>query len=250
MLAFLILSLGVAIGSFLNVCIYRIPRGESLVFPPSHCPYCGHRLGPADLVPVLSYLWLRGRCRYCRERISPQYPLVELGTGGLFLLLCHLYGPSPELVSRLVLASGLLVAALIDARHYRIPNQVVAFLAASGVALNLWTQELAWWQVAAGAGIGGGVLAALALLSRGGMGEGDVKLAGAVGLYLGPAGAVMTLFLAAALGAIIGGLLILLGRRGRKEPIPFAPFLAVAAVTVHTAGETLWQFYLSWAGWS
>lgn len=240
--------LGLAVGSFLNVCIYRLPRGESLVFPPSRCPSCRHRLGVRDLVPVLSYLWLKGRCRYCGQRISPQYPLVELGTGGLFLLLCRIYGPSPELASRLVLASGLLVAAVIDLRHYRIPNRLVAFLAVAGLLLNLWTHELPWWQVFAGAVVGAGVLGALAVLSRGGMGEGDVKLAAATGLYLGPVGQALAIFLAAAVGAAVGGILILSGRKKRRDPIPFAPFLGLGSIITQVWGPSLWHLYLSWAG--
>lgn len=239
--------LGMVIGSFLNVCIYRLPRGESVIFPPSRCPSCEHRLGPLDLVPVLSYLSLRGRCRYCGQKISPQYPLVELGMGGLFALLYRVYGPSPELVSRLVLASGLLVAAMIDLRHYRIPNQLVAFLAVAGPLLNLWTHELSWWQVLAGAAVGAGILGALAILSRGGMGEGDVKLAAATGLYLGPVGQALAIFLAAAVGAVVGGILILSGRKRGRDPIPFAPFLGLGSVIAHVWGEALWRLYLSWA---
>lgn len=242
------LIFGVLTGSFLNVCIYRLPRGESIVFPPSHCPSCGHRLAAWDLVPVLSYLWLRGRCRYCRQRISLQYPLVELGTAGVFVLIYRVYGLSPGLAGRLLLASALLVVALTDARHYRIPNKVVAFLAAAGLALNLWTHELPWWQVFAGAAVGGGILGALAVLSRGGMGEGDVKLAAATGLYLGPGRQALAIFLAAALGAVVGGVLIVAGRKTRRDPIPFAPFLAVGTMVAYLWGDTLWLFYLSWAG--
>ncbi|MGB9887038.1 MAG: prepilin peptidase [Moorellales bacterium] len=244
----LVCTVGLAVGSFLNVCIYRLPRGESLAFPPSRCPTCGHRLTPQDLVPVLSYLWLKGRCRYCGERISPQYPLVELGAGGLFGLLYSIYGLSPELISRLVLASGLLVAAAIDLRHYRIPNQLVVFLTVAAPLLNLWTRELPWWQVLAGAAVGAGILGALAVLSRGGMGEGDVKLAAATGLYLGPAGQVLAIFLAAAAGAMVGGVLIASGRKKRRDPIPFAPFLGAGSFIAYVWGADLWRLYLSWAG--
>jgi prepilin signal peptidase PulO-like enzyme (type II secretory pathway) len=152
------------------------------------------------------------------------------------------------LVSRLVLASGLLVAAVIDLRHYRIPNRLVAFLAVAGPLLNLWTRELPWWQVFAGAVVGAGILGALAILSRGGMGEGDVKLAAATGLYLGPAGQALAIFLGAALGAVVGGILILTGRKKRRDPIPFAPFLGVGSVIAHVWGPSLWRLYLSWAG--
>lgn len=244
----LLFWLGLTIGSFVNVCIYRLPRGESLVFPPSRCPHCGHRLAAWDLVPVLSYLWLGGRCRYCRQRISLQYPLVELGTAGLFVLVFYVRGLSPGSVSGLVLASALLVVALTDARHYRIPNQVVAFLAAAGLLLNIWTRELSWWQMLVGAAVGGGVLGALALLRRGGMGEGDIKLAAATGLYLGPGRQFLAIFLAAALGAIVGSVLILLGCKKRQDPIPFAPFLAVGTLVAYLWGDYLWFLYLSRVG--
>ncbi|MBC7346167.1 MAG: prepilin peptidase [Clostridia bacterium] len=240
--------LGIVVGSFLNVCIHRIPRGESLVFPPSRCPLCGHRLAPADLVPVLSYIWLEGRCRYCGQRISPRYPLVELATGLAFELLYRTCGLGPGLVTRLVLVSALLVVAFIDARHYRIPNEIVVFLAIAGVALNFWTRELSWWQVPGGAAVGGGILGALALLSRGGMGEGDVKLAAATGLYLGPGRQALAIFLAALFGAVVGGVLVLLGRKRRRDPIPFAPFLAAGTMVACLWGDLLWLFYLSRAG--
>lgn len=240
--------LGVVVGSFLNVCIYRIPRGESVVFPPSRCPSCGHRLAPLDLVPVLSFIWLKGRCRYCGQRISPRYPLVELGTGLAFELLYRTSGLGPGLVARLVLVSALLVVALIDIQHYRIPNEIVVFLALAGVALNFWTRELSWWQVLGGAAVGGGILGALALLFRGGMGEGDVKLAAATGLFLGPAPQALAIFLAAVLGSLVGGVLILTGRKKRRDPIPFAPFLAAGTVIAYLWGELLWSFYLSAIG--
>jgi len=199
-------------------------------------------------VPVLSYLWLKGRCRYCHHRISPRYPLVEVATGLGFELLYLRYGPEPSLASRLVLFSALLVVALIDVQHYRIPNEVTVFLAVSAVVLNLWTRELTWWQVGAGALVGGGILGGLALASRGGMGEGDVKLAAATGLFLGPAGQLLAILLAAGLGAAVGGILILGGRKGRRDPIPFAPFLAMGTVAAYLWGEALWRLYLSWAG--
>lgn len=173
---------------------------------------------------------------------------MELGTAGLFALVYRVQGLSPGLAGRLLLASALLVVALTDARHYRIPNQVVAFLAVAGPLLNLWTRELAWWQVLAGAAVGAGILGALALLRRGGMGEGDIKLAAATGLYLGPGRQALAIFLAAALGTVVGGMLVLSGRKKRRDPIPFAPFLAVGTLVAYLWGDALWLFYLSRAG--
>lgn len=247
------LLLGLIAGSFLNVCVYRIPRSESIVFPPSRCPDCGHRLAAWELIPVLSFVLLRGRCRECGGRIPAQYPLVELGTGIMFALIYLAYGFSPGLAGRLVLASALLAVSLIDIYHYRIPNRIVLFIAAAGVALNLWTGEVSWLYALSGALVGGGTLLAVALLATAmlkqqGMGEGDIKLCAATGLYLGPLNQAVAIFLAAFTGAVIGGIFILWGRKKKRDPIPFGPFLALGTMIAYLWGHQLWMAYKSLFG--
>lgn len=244
MLAIFWFILGLVIGSFLNVCIWRLPRGESIIYPPSHCPSCGHALHWRDLVPVFSYLALRGRCRYCEARISPRYPLVEALTGGLFLFLGWHYGLSPRLPAALVLVCVLEVAAFVDLEHQRIPNSLVLFGAVAGVVLNLLGGGPGWLEMALGALAGGGVLWLVAVASREGMGGGDVKLAAMAGLYLGWRSALVGLFLGVLGGGVVAAALLAARRLGRRDPMPFGPFLAVGFWVALVWGEELLAWYL------
>jgi len=226
----LIFMLGLVIGSFLNVCIYRIPKGESLVFPSSRCPACGQQLKFFDLVPVASFFVLGGRCRFCRGKISPRYPLVEFLTGCLFAAIYARIGLTPSLVPALSLTAVLIVVAFIDIDYYRIPDILVAFGFALGIALRIWIPFVTWEAAFFGVVLGGGILLLIALVSRGGMGGGDVKLAALIGFFLGWHRVLLTLFLAALFSSLAGITLILLQKKGRKDPIPFGPFLALGAV--------------------
>jgi leader peptidase (prepilin peptidase) / N-methyltransferase len=240
---------GLVVGSFLTVVTERVPRRESIVAPRSHCPSCGTTIRNRDNVPVLSYLALGGRCRECRTRISPVYPLVELATGGLFAGAAAAF---PRVFSAALVAAllGLLVAlSVIDARHKIIPNRIVypslvafavlvAVGAASGEGLS-----------AVRAGIGflafGGGLLLVALISPRGMGMGDVKLAALIGLVLGSFG---LSYVAVAAGAAIlaGGLgaMAVLAAGRRRTTIPFGPYLAVGAAVAAFAGPQLSAAYL------
>ncbi|WP_051618187.1 prepilin peptidase [Desulfofundulus thermocisternus] len=237
--------LGLCTGSFLNVCIHRLPRGMSLVAPPSHCPACGARLGPLDLIPVLSYLFLRGRCRHCRGVISPRYPLVELLTGFGFLLITREYGFHLYTAGLLVLFSVLVVASFIDLDHRIIPDRLTLFALAAGVLLAALRGADFFRDGLLGAALGGGILLLVALLSRGGMGGGDVKLAFALGWYLGWQEILVALFLAFLLGAVVGGLWALGTGRTLKTAIPFGPFLSSGAMLAALAGDRLISWYLN-----
>ena len=234
---------GLMIGSFLNVVAYRLPRGESLVRPRSHCTGCGAEVRPYDNVPVLSRLLLRGRCRSCSERISPRYPLVELLTGALFAAIAIVRGVDARLALELPFAAMLVAVAAIDIDHRIVPNRILAPMAVYGVVVGaLVDPHVLVAGLIAGAGAFTFLLVA-ALAYPAGMGMGDVKLAGVMGLFLGlsilPALAVA--FIA---GSVVGiALLVRHGADARKRGVPFAPFMALGGVVGLLAGPELIHLY-------
>lgn len=250
MTAFLVVAcavLGLCVGSFLNVVVWRVPRHESVVSPPSHCPACDTEIRPRDNVPVLSWLLLRGRCRTCGVHISARYPLVEAGTGLLWAALAWRFGADWALPAYLVLGAGLVALALIDLDTFLLPNRIVYPLTVAVVAL-LAAAAIAGDDVGhLGRALVGGAAAftvflVLHLVSPRGMGFGDVKLAFVLGVALGWVSAAtvfLGLFLAFLLGSVIGILLIATGRRGRRDHVPFGPFLALGTVLALLLGEPL-----------
>lgn len=240
----LVFVLGLVAGSLANVVIYRLPRGQSVVAPRSFCRSCGETLGAADLAPVVSYLWLRGKCRYCRAPISVAYPLVELLTAFLFLLAWARFDLSVQLVPALVLLFLLVVVSGIDLSHRIIPNRLVV-AGVAGWVLASWAGPIAPVRASlTGLVVVGGVFAAAHFLSRGGMGAGDVKLAAMIGLYLGWKGGLVASFLAVVAGAVLGLALLLARRKGRRDAIPFGPFLAAGATGALFWGEEIIRAYL------
>ena len=237
--------LGLAIGSFLNVCIWRLPREESIIRPGSHCPACSAALGVRDLVPVLSWIFLRGKCRFCGAKISPRYPAVELLTGGLYLVTYLHYGPSWEMIAAMLFSAFMVAITFIDLDHQIILDGMLALLAVSGLALQLVTGAVGFWSMWLGALIGGGLLLALAIISRGGMGGGDVKFAAALGFWLGWPGILLGLFIGFVSGGFISLLLLVSGLRGRKDFIPFGPFIAFGAWITLLYGKQILAWYMS-----
>ena len=235
--------LGAVIGSFLNVVVHRLPRGESLARPGSHCPGCGAAVRPYDNVPVLSWLALRGRCRDCGEPISPRYPLVELLTAVVFTAVAAVRGLDEGLLLELVLAAALITVAAIDLDHRIIPNKVLLPVAVYGLAVAavIRTDDLPELLIAAAAAFLVLLLAALAYPA--GMGMGDVKLAGVMGLYLGRA--VAPALLAAFLAGTVVGLAIIAreGTAARKKGVPFGPFLALGGIVGLLCGPELVDLY-------
>jgi leader peptidase (prepilin peptidase)/N-methyltransferase len=234
---------GLVIGSFLNVVAYRLPRGESIVNPPSHCPGCDAPIKPWDNVPLLSWLFLRGRCRNCSTRISARYPLVELLTGVLFAALAVSNGLNDDLVVLLPFAAMLIAVADIDLEHRIVPNKIVVPMAIYGVAASavVRTDMLPELLIAGAAAFTFLLLAAL--IHPAGMGMGDVKLAGVMGLYLGAsiAPAMLVAFLT---GSVVGiAVMLRHGAGGRKKGVPFAPFLAFGAIVALFAGPQLIHLY-------
>lgn len=253
---------GLVIGSFLNVCIYRLPRGKSIVSPPSACPRCSTPLRPWENIPVVSYLFLRGRCRGCGEPISLRYPLVELLNGALYVLVVYTFGTGWHLPLLFAFVSALVVITFIDLDFQIIPDVitlpgiVIGLAAASLVlpdpfALGSVTpqdaQIVGITNAAIGFLLGGGLFYLIAVLSRGGMGGGDIKMMAMVGAFMGWKAVLLTTFLGSLAGSLIGVFLILFKGKGRKTRIPFGPFLALGAVITLFLGEPLlrWYFTLS-----
>lgn len=254
MIWLIVFALGSAIGSFLNVVIYRIPAGLSIVHPPSRCPQCLHRLGKSENMPIIGWLRLGGKCRHCGVKISPRYPLVEASMGIIFLLVFQYFGISLETLGYWAFLSWLLALALIDLDTMTLPNA----LTKSGLLVGLGFQ-LGWGFQAQGAipqlmtGIQGAVvgiwlfeaiaLAASIALGQQAMGSGDSKLAAMMGAWLGWKYLLVGSFLACALGAFLGGGAIALGWIDRRQPIPFGPFLALGAALSVFMGKWLLQSY-------
>jgi len=244
--------LGLVIGSFLNVCIDRLPANKSIISPPSRCPSCQRRLSVRDLIPLLSYLWLRGRCRYCQSPIPKRIFLVELSTGILFALLYQSYGLSPRLGIMLFYSCLFIQIFVVDLEQGLILNKVVYPAVAVSLLFAVFIPQP--WIIQAniqgianfaiGGGIGFGMLFLIALVSRGGMGWGDVKLAALIGFSTGFPLVFVALVMAAIMGGIVSVLLVLLRKKGRKEAIPFGPFLVTATFITLLWGNAILGWYL------
>jgi leader peptidase (prepilin peptidase)/N-methyltransferase len=243
LLVFLII-LGLLIGSFLNVCIYRLPQEKSIITPPSLCTTCGTRLIPWDLIPVISYLLSRGHCRYCGTTFSSRYAIVELLTAVLFVWCFQIFGLSPLLIKSLILTSFLLVITFIDYDHQFILNKVLLWFSISGITINLWTISVNIWDMLFASLLGGGLLLLIAIASQGGMGDGDIKFAASLGLWLGWKYLLLALLLSFVVGGIGGLFLLLLKIKSRKDFIPFGPFIALGALVSMLYGSEVLSWYL------
>lgn len=255
----LIFTLGASFGSFLNVVIYRLPAGMSLISPPSRCPHCEHRLGKTENIPVFGWLCLKGRCRWCHAPISMRYPIVEAVTGWLFLLVFWQFGLNLTTVGYWALLSWLLALSLIDLDTMTLPNP----LTQSGLVLGLLFQGILGWQQGqmtgfahqlmfgiAGVVLGIWLLDAIAIIGtlmfgRQAMGGGDPKLIAMIGAWLGWKMVLLTCFFACAVGAVIGGSAIALGILKRQQPMPFGPFLALGGAISLFWGEKLINAYIN-----
>jgi leader peptidase (prepilin peptidase)/N-methyltransferase len=238
-------ALGATVGSFLNVVAYRLPRGESLVRPGSRCPGCATAIKPYDNLPVLGWLLLRGRCRSCKIRISPQYPIIEAACALLAVSVVLAKHSAVDVALGLTLIGVLVPVALIDLEHRIIPNKITLPAAVAAVAIGLALHPAGVpEQLIAGAGAGGFLLAFLLAYPRG-MGMGDVKLAAVLGLFLGRSVAVAILG-GVLIGALVGGLVMArLGvAQGRKTAVPFGPFLALGGIIALLAGPDIVHWYL------
>ena len=224
-LAIIIFLYGITIGSFLNVCIYRMPLEQSVVFGNSHCTKCEKNIKFYDLIPLFSYMFLRGKCRFCGEKISIRYPLVELINGVLYLLAFLKFGLSMEMVFYCLLSSILFVIAVIDFEHKIIPNELLIAALLLGIVFHILNggflnSVIGFFAVSV-------LLYIIALLSKGGIGGGDIKMMAAFGFCIGWQNILLSLFIASIIGSMVAIYLLVFKKYGRKTEVPFGPFLAV-----------------------
>ncbi len=240
---------GGMIGSFLNVCICRLPKNESIVWPGSHCPHCQQAIKFYDNIPLLSYFLLRGKCRHCEGPISIQYPLVEGITVLSSLLLIMTFGPSLAFLFYFAFVAALIVVTVIDLYHQIIPDVISIPGIVVGLLASLLIPEISFWNSLIGILVGGGSLFLVAtlyqwLFKREGMGGGDVKLLAMIGAFLGWKAVLLTIILSSLIGSITGILIMVLKGKDFKYAIPFGPFLSLGAVIALFYGESLIRWYL------
>ena len=239
---------GALIGSFLNVCIHRLPRGTSIVWPASACPTCGRALSWFENIPIVSYAFLRGRCRTCRTPISSRYPIVEALTAAMFGLAWWYYGPTPLVASRIVFGCMLIVLFAIDLEHHLLPNVITIPGIVIGFLFSV-INDPGWKSSLIGIVVGGGVLYVIAegyyrVRHEEGLGMGDVKMLALIGAFLGWPLTLLSLMIASIAGTIIGIALIATGRGTMKYALPFGTFLAIGAAVSAAVGQAILDWYL------
>ncbi|OGU15056.1 MAG: peptidase A24 [Geobacteraceae bacterium GWC2_53_11] len=247
------LVFGMVVGSFLNVCICRMPNNESIVSPPSHCPHCSYQIRWYDNIPLLSYLILRGKCRGCGAHISLQYPLVELLNGVLALFLFLRFGPTLAFATLFLLCSALVVITFIDIEHQIIPDEISLSGIVIGFVLSFFLKGHTWLNSLLGILLGGGSLLLVAyiyqrLTGKDGMGGGDIKLLAMMGAFLGWKAIPFIIFASSLIGSVVGISIMLLQKKDSKLAIPFGPYLAFGAVLYIFYGKPLIHWYLNLSG--
>lgn len=245
LLSVYIFILGLVLGSFYNVVGFRMAKGESIVHPPSHCLACGRRLHFLDLIPVLSYLFLRGRCRGCGNKISWIYPIIELCCGLLFLAVFLHSTSFTGVLTGWLLISLLLIIFVSDLSEMMIPDKVLIVFLILFAGLRILVPMHPWWDPAAGFAAGFLMLLAIAYLSKGGMGGGDIKLFAVLGVILGLQGVITSFLLSALYGALFGSIGLLSGYIKRGQPVPFGPFIVLGTLTAYFFGQTMINMYIS-----
>jgi leader peptidase (prepilin peptidase)/N-methyltransferase len=238
---------GSMVGSFLNVVIYRVPRGESIVSPPSRCPSCARELRFFENVPIVGWIALGGRCRTCHARIPIRYPIVEAATAALFVLHYSVFGLEPLFYVRLAFACLMLALFFIDLDHHLLPNVITLPGLVAGLVASLFVPP-GWRDALIGAVFGGGILllmfyAWLWVRREEALGMGDVKMLAMIGAFLGWRLALVTLVLSSLVGSLVGVMVILTGRGGLKSQLPYGTFLALAAIVASLAGDALLTWY-------
>lgn len=240
---FIFFLLGLIFGSFFNVIGLRLPQNIPFSNDRSACPHCSTQLSWYENIPLLSFLLQVGKCRHCKRRISFIYPAVEMFTGGLFAVSYIQFGLEWELLTALLLVSMLMIVLVADIAYMLIPNKVLLFFLPLLIGMRIIVPLDPWWSPLAGGLIGVAVVALIILVSRGGMGAGDMKLFGVLGIVLGTEKLLLAFFLSCTIGALIG-LVLLVGKLiDRKQPVPFGPYIVVAALISFFYGEELIRFY-------
>jgi len=245
----LIFILGLILGSFSNVCIYRIPRNESIIYPASHCPKCGSHIKPVDNIPLLSFILLKGRCRNCKNKISIQYPTVEVLTGLIYLIIYLIYGLSIQSLIYIILSSALIIIAFIDLNEEIVPDVISLPGIVIGFILSFFVSYISFINSALGVAVGGGIiliigLAGSVIFKKEAMGGGDVKLAAMIGAFLGWRYIVISLFLGFFLGALAGIILIMSKIKSREDTVPFGPFIVLGSFITLLWGEKIISWYI------
>ncbi|MBM7557953.1 prepilin peptidase [Halanaerobacter jeridensis] len=240
----IIFIFGLMIGSFLNVVIYRIPNEQSITFGRSYCPNCETQLKYYDLIPVVSFLWTTGQCRYCEEKISWQYPVVELLTAFLFLGLYLKFSLTVKLGVLMLLISLLIASSIIDLQLQIIPNKITYFGIIIGLIFSLIFNYISIKLALLGLLIPAGFLLLIAVITKGGMGIGDVKFAAMIGTFIGPKLTLLGIFLGSLLGSIIALFLLLAGKKTRKSKLPFGPLIALGTIIMIFYGQVIIDWYL------
>lgn len=246
-LGIIIFIFGSIIGSFLNVCIFRIPKEESIAFPPSHCGSCNHNLKPLDLIPILSWIFLRGKCRYCGEKVSIQYPIIEGITGLLFLNLYLNFGFTYKLIFYMLFTALFLVIAIIDLKSQDVYTSTIIFGVVVGVAYIIVTyflgEDINILNVILGAIIPAGIIAIFSKF--GAMGWGDVEIIFVAGLFLSLKYNLLNLFLSIVIGGIVACIFLALKKRKGKDTMAFGPYIALSSYIVLLYGDKILGWYLS-----
>jgi len=245
----LIFILGLIVGSFSNVCIYRIPRNESIIYPASHCPKCRSKIKPVDNIPLLSFILLKGRCRNCKSKISIQYPIVEFLTGLIYLIIYLIYGLSIQSLIYIILSSVLIIIAFIDLNEQIVPDIISLPGIVIGFITSFFVPYISFINSALGVFVGGGIiliigLAGSVIFKKEAMGGGDVKLAAMIGAFLGWRYIIISLFLGFFLGALAGIFLILSKIKSREDVVPFGPFIALGSIITLLWGERIISWYM------
>ncbi len=235
---------GLLLGSFYNVVGLRVPLKQSIVKPRSHCPYCQHTLRPYELIPVVSYLLQGGKCRRCKAPVSFLYPAVELATGLLFVLAPHLMGWTLELIIAWTLISLMVIVFVSDIKYMIIPDKVLLVFAVIFLLERIFLPLSPWWDSLLGAAAGFFLLLFIAVISKGGMGGGDIKLFAVIGLALGTKLVLLTFFFATLYGAVFGIVGMLIGKVEKGKPIPFGPYIALGSLTAYFFGQRILDWYL------
>ncbi|MBS4191470.1 prepilin peptidase [Bacillus sp. FJAT-49705] len=244
LLIFIIFILGLILGSFFNVVGLRLPQKKSIVAPRSACPNCQHQLTAFELIPVFSYVIQGGKCRQCKARISPLYPLVELITGVLFAGAPLILGWTSELFVAWTLISLLVIIFVSDVTYMIIPDKVLVFFMGIFLLERIFIPLEPWWDSLLGAAVGFILLLLIAVISKGGMGGGDIKLFAVLGFVLGIKLVLLSFFIATLYGALFGVIGLILGKLKRKKPIPFGPFIAAGTLTAYFYGDLIIHYYL------
>ncbi|WP_106767481.1 prepilin peptidase [Paenibacillus faecalis] len=235
--------LGLFLGSFYNVVGLRVPQGESIIRPRSHCTNCQHTLGPSELIPFFSYLWLKGTCRSCGTKISPLYIITEIGTALLFAVIPWSMGWSLELLVAWSLASLLIIITITDLRYMLIPNKILIVFAILFILFRFFVPLHPWWDMFTGAASGFTLLLLIALISKNGMGGGDIKLFAVLGLALGWKGVLLAFLFSTFYGTLIGVVGMILGKVHRGQPMPFGPAIALGTMTAYLWGDAFINWY-------